>query len=655
MGRLAPALLPLVVGLSVLVACDFRPTSTDWLSQPSPSGPCYEVNLLDGLSETSAQELNDTYACLNREGALTPLGRVVASLETPTRSGDVAAVELARSVNALLGADLDVFGALGLVVDGLEAEGDPLRALVERSVELLYGRGMSRVQNGEVSLMAASSLDQGLVRPLLPALRMSARAILDDGAVDGEILGPALRSDTTREAAHTLAALASSEDPALSALMADLGPHLGDALARARDGSNDRWSEASGDALRDLADKLLIEYGNDGRMALEHLADPGRGILSDAQLRDRLLAVVDRLEREGRLEALPAQLVYLTQVDRDGGALTAGEDSALVTLLRLIHAADGPMRCSLDLWVTSLDVEIDNLSVSLLETLAQQDPGTVEGGVDLLGTVIGWGVSETVLYAVADSGVCDILDRPLVDDLQALDRFNDAQTSDLLISIVILLEGFESGSPSRMPELVDALSTVYAFGAAEPIEELLRDIGTSPLVYDVLELLPILRNPGNTLDRDPAMPAELGWFDLKALWGVLDLAFAQDESGKSAVERLAPAIRAAVQQDGTWLVVENLGALMADPTAAPPLSLLPPLLALDPELTTLDTLATAAETPAVTEPLLRVIETPEVVTALGEAELSAEGPMPFYARLVTGGTLDALLAWVDWSLSLLRG
>ena len=59
-----------------------------------------------------------------------------------------------------------------------------------------------------------------------------------------------------------------------------LGPHVGDALERARDGSNDRWSEASGDALRDLADKLLIQYGNDGRMALEHLADPGRGILA---------------------------------------------------------------------------------------------------------------------------------------------------------------------------------------------------------------------------------------------------------------------------------------------------------------------------------------------------------------------------------------
>ena len=264
-------------------------------------------------------------------------------------------------------------------------------------------------------------------------------------------------------------------------------------------------------------------------------------------------------------------------------------------------------------------------------------------------------MEHQLLYAVADSGVCDILDRPLVDDLQALDRFNDAQTSDLLISIVILLEGFESGSPSRIPELVDALSTVYAFGAAEPIEELLRDVGTSPLIYDVLELLPILRNPGGTLDRDPTMPADLGWFDLTALWGVLDLAFAQDEAGESVVERLAPAIRVAVQQDGTWLAVENLGVLMADPTAAPPLSLLPPLLALDPELSTLDTLATLAESREVTEPLLRVVETPEVMTAIGEAELSAEGPMPFYARLVTGGTLDALLAWVDWSLSLLRG
>ncbi|MBK7758673.1 MAG: hypothetical protein IPI35_20210 [Deltaproteobacteria bacterium] len=102
MGRLAPALLPLAMGLSALVACEFRPTGTDWLSQASPAGPCYAVNLLDGLSEESAQEVNDTYACLNREGAITPFGRVVASLETPTRSGDVAAVELARSVNALL-------------------------------------------------------------------------------------------------------------------------------------------------------------------------------------------------------------------------------------------------------------------------------------------------------------------------------------------------------------------------------------------------------------------------------------------------------------------------------------------------------------------------------------------------------------------------
>ncbi|MBK7758672.1 MAG: hypothetical protein IPI35_20205 [Deltaproteobacteria bacterium] len=95
---------------------------------------------------------------------------------------------------------------------------------------------MSRVQNGEVSLMAASSLDQGLLRPLLPAVRLSAKAILDDGVLDGEIIGPALRSDTTREAVHTLAALSASEDAALSALMADLGPHVGDALARARDG-----------------------------------------------------------------------------------------------------------------------------------------------------------------------------------------------------------------------------------------------------------------------------------------------------------------------------------------------------------------------------------------------------------------------------------
>ena len=47
-------------------------------------------------------------------------------------------------------------------------------------------------------------------------------------------------------------------------------------------------------------------------------------------------------------------------------------------------------------------------------------------------------------------------------------------------------------------------------------------------------------------------------------------------------------------------------------------------------------------------------EHPEVIDALGRAELADEGPLPFYARLVIGGTLDAALDMLDWALDLLQ-
>lgn len=642
-----------LAGLVCLSACAPAAEGEHWQDQPSPSGPCYEANLLDGLSEESTDELHATYDCVNRTGLLGPLSRLVDAMDSPTRTGDPSGVELARIVNGLARADVDLLGLAGLGVELLDADGEPVRALAEVSVELLYGTSYERVVAGDVSLQAGSSLDAGLLRPLLPGVRDAAAVVLDGDLKAATLLGEVLSSETLVSAAHTASAM--TESSSTSAVLEDLPLHLGQALEAVNSPGNDRWSDASGDSLRDLSEKLLVETGNDGRVALEHLADPLRVMLADDALQRRVEGALIRLEQDDHLRNLPPQVLYLASVDADGGSLSRGEDSALVSLLRLVHDANTPMVCSLDLWVTELEVDLGNLSVALLEELAQQDPSTVEGGVDLLGTVIGWSLSQSVLNSVADSGVCPVLDRQMVSDLDAFDRLNDPAAGDLLVVLLDLLEAIYDRNDSRVPELVDALSTTHAFGATYPIEELIRDVITGGLVSDALELVDVVLHPTDHLDTS-GFPTGVQPLDFDALWGILEQAFTPRNSGLTAVEELAPALQAMLLRDTTWQAIDNAGALMlrADSRVSTAAQLLPEVLALDPELSAVQSSSPLFADPELAGPLLRIVENNDVIDAAAEAEVTTEGPMAWYARLVVSGTLDAALAWVDWTLSLLR-
>ena len=630
--------------LFALLAC--APAGqTDWLAQREASGPCYEANLLDGLDEQSTDELHAVYACLNQQDNFIALSGLDQSWDGTARTGNPVGVELARGINHLPDHDLDLWAFAGLALDLLDQE--QVTPLVESSVELLYGHPYTQL--GDVQLNSASALDKGVLRPALPGLRHASGAILDADLEPAELLADALEAPETDQLLHTLAHLGECQDT--EQLVEGLPDSLGDAIGRAREASNDRWSEASGDSLRDLSESLLVHTGNDGRIALEHLADPARVILEDEKVRDRVLNAIDRLERGGQLESLPPELLYMASVDSEGGTLQAGEDRALVALLRLVHDANGEMTCSLDLWVTNLSVTLPNLSVALLEAIAEMDPSLLDGGVDLLGTVIGWQLSRAVVVEVANSGVCDVLTPQVAADLQAIDRLNDPQAGDLLLTIQALLEAIARPADSRMPEFVDALATLHAFDATHPFEELLRDIGSGPLVYDLLDLLPALSDPEGTcgaMDRPP--------MDLEGLWGVAEALF-RIEDGRSNIERLAPVIQAAMNQEGTWVAVGNLGGLLREQGATTPslMTRLPELLALDPELELVRSLGSVMRSSTTAAPLLRVAESEEVMEALARTELSQEGPLPFYARLVLGGTLQAALDLVDWGLDLLRG
>ncbi len=618
---------------------------TDWTSQLEPAGPCYEANLLDGLDEESTDELHAVYDCLNQQDNFAALGGLDASMDAPAEAGDPVGIELARGINRLAEHEIDPWAFAGVAVDLLEQQ--QLDPLVEISVELLYGRPYDQLD--AIELKSATQLDSGVLRPMLPTLRQVSSATLDADLEPAELLAEALEAPEADELAHTLAHLGSCEQT--GAIVQELPATLGDAIARTRDANNDHWADASGDSLRDLSETLLVNTGNDGRIALEHLADPARIILEDEITRDRVLEAIEQIEDEGRLQSLPPELLYLAQVDTEGGTLQPGEDSALVALLRLIHDANGEMTCSLDLWITNLSVSLPNLSVALLEAVATLNPSQVEGGVDLLGTIVGWNLSRTLVEQIANTGICDVLTPQVAEDLQAIDRFNDPQAGDLLVTLHILLDALYQPNRSRVPELVDALATTHAFAATHPFEELLRDIGTAPITYDLLDLLPALRDPEaacGPMDRDP--------MDLEGLWEIAAALFRVEEN-RSNVERLAPVIQTAMTQEGTWTALGNLGALLREPssTSTTITQRWPQILALDPELEILRQLTPVLGSPTTVAPLLRVTENAEFITELGQAELSEEGPLPFYARMVVGGTLRAALDLIDWGLNLLQG
>jgi hypothetical protein len=247
--------------------------------------------------------------------------------------------------------------------------------------------------------------------------------------------------------------------------------------------------------------------------------------------------------------------------------------------------------------------------------------------------------------------VCDRFDRQMVDDLQAIDRFNDPATGDLLVVLLETLDAFYAGSPSRVPELVDLLSTVHAFDATWPLEEVLRDVGTGALVYDVLELAPVMLEPSVYLD----LPDGVAPMDFERGWEVAEAVFAPGADGRTAIEALSPITQAMLVDDGTWASLHNLGTLLQRGDARVPraLTALPETLARDPELARVREVLPPLLHPAIVGPTLRVAENEAVIAALARAEALDEGVLPFYARMVVGGTMGAALDLVRWTLELM--
>lgn len=655
-----------LVGVAGLVAGCQVPAAPSWTDQLEAGGVCHEVDLGDGLDTTSTEELHGLFDCLNQDGAFDPLAGVVDALDATTRSGEPAGVVVARLLTGVPGTfeGVDLAASASRALELYRTHRDLLDRTLRVCVEVLYGEPYDRVASGAVDLNAASALDRGLVRPLLPVLGTFAASELSSDREGLRLLAEVTASLTFRSLVHGLLALTRSPDPAVAQGFAALPAHLGEALHAARSPGNDRWAEASGDSLRDLVRAVVLDRPLEGRTLLAAAAEPARALLADDVSRGRVQSALSKLAADPTepLLHLPRELLYLASVDTAGGPLEAGEDSALLVLVRLLHDGHADTVCSMEPWLGWLpfglgdtEVSLGDLSVEILELFATLDPDQIEGGVALVSDILGWELAGWILDEMAAEGACTdavtgrvVLTPQLVADLAVVDRLDDPEAGGVLLLLVELMAAFYDPTSSDVPALVDLVALVHAAGAVPPLEEALRDLAPSPLLDDLVVLLPAALDPERWLGAN-AMPPGVPAVTFETWWNIAEAAVSADERGFTPLDEVDALLRATLDPDATWLALGNAARLVQEPEAEleVAMELLQGLVELDPELDEVaDLVAFLAEdgTGAAT---LEVLEVAELREALGRADLADEGPLPFAARLVVGGTVEEVLGIVD--------
>ncbi len=622
--------------------CGFT-SGLDWADQVQPAGPCYDANLLDGLDTSSTAEEHAVFACLNASQALSSFAGLDASLDAPTRDGLVGVV-LAQWVQSAAEADGANGGDVlsGLVAAGAAVIDDPA-VLTDRLpvlFELAYGAPWSWI--GSTVDPARDEMTAGLLLPGLDLAGRVATPMLDDEAwVEPAVA--ALRSERTVSALWSLASLPTAPDSTLRSLGEEWPDRVSELVAASEDASNDRWSGASGNSLRDLAAAMVSEDVADPahRMVVDAVLSAAAPIVQDTDTGAAVAAMLREQASYGRLAVLPSQLKWLASVDVHGGTLDGGEDSALTSLLRLLSRGDQSVDCTVDLGLFDVDFSLGNLSVSLLDTLEQQDPDTVESGVGLLGGLLGVSLTDSVLNGVADSGVCPVIDAQLVQDLHAVDRLADPEADALLR---VLLAGL-TATAAHTDSLVATVHTVWDSGATPAVEESLRDLGDTAVAVTMMDCVGALVDPAQHYDAAD-FPDGVAPFDFTMVWDLLA------DASDTSLQGLRGPLAAGVAADATWTMVHNASTLLRSPDARvrDVLADLQPLLRADPELPWLTALADGVADAPTRRRVAVLVENEPLRRALAQP---AVGPVPQLAVWTLDGSLDVLVHTLQILSSLL--
>jgi hypothetical protein len=646
-----PSKLLLLAPILGLTSCS-QP-KTPWWEQVQSGGPCHEANLMDGLDTESGEELRNIAYCLNQHGNLDAVMPLVESTRELTRDGREAGQHLALGLNGLLNADINVFQFSTQLLDWMESDSGLLDAGLKVLVELTYGLPYVLLEN-QPAPTAQSALDQGVITPLLGGFRAGLIAALDADLAPLETAESALNSPRTLSLIHSLAGMLNSPDTGFKHRTEDLLEDLGYAIKTAQSPNNDRTASATGDSLRDLITALAFNRDATGQRAIDLVELAAEKIFSDTVAQGRVRTALEGLVEKEALRSMPLQLRYLGTVDSRGSSLGPGDDSALVSMLRLLNNSNTSINCSIPWGFSSYEISLGNLALALLEGISELDPELSADGIDLLAGILGLPLSDAILQTVAALGVCPVLDAQFADDLQSLDRLNDAGSGDLLRVLIQVLKALGQGQDSRIPEMVELLSIPDAVGASEPLEELLRDWGGTAFLESMAAFSNPILNPSSFVD-DSGFPSDVTPIDFDDLWEILETAFDSPNSGKSPLRQLEPLVLALLEQEDTWIGVHALGSLLSDHQSVSQdlLSWLPEIVALDPDLNLTRTLAGVLFQKETASHFAQALEVDALFQAATKSSESQQGPLPFFAQLQLSGTLETLLGTIDRVFGLL--
>lgn len=626
---------------------------TPWWDQVQSGGPCHEANLLDGLDTTSGDELRNIAYCLNQHGNLDPVMPLVEATRETTRDSQEAGLHLALGVDGLLKADVDVFQFSSQLLDWMDDDSGLVDSALKLIVEMSYGKSYASLE-GQNAPTAQTAIDQGVLAPLLGGIRAGLVAALDADLAPLEVAEEAIESDKTLSVIHSLSGLVNSTDTSFNHRMDDFLSDLGRALQLVQSPSNDRTSSASGDSLRDLVVALASNSDSSGQKTIDLVELAAGDLFSDPIAQTRVRDALEGLEDRGALRSLPLHLQYLGNVDTEGNSTINGKDSALVSLLRLLHNANTPIQCSINWGLGSYNINLGNLSIEILEAISELDPDLSADGIDLLGNILGLPLTDVILQTVAALGVCPVLDAEFVEDLKGVDRLNDAQTGDLLRVLIQVLKALGEGQNSRIPEMVDLLSIPQAVEASEPLEEVLRDLGGTPFLETMAAFAGPVLSPNDYVDSSQ-FPEGVDVIDFNMLWEIIENGFSAQSKPKSPLRELEPLVSAMLTQNETWTGLHALGDLLADNQSESQdlLTWLPEIVNLDPNLDLTRTLAGVFFQSETANHFAQVLEVDGLYQALIYSTEETPGPLPFFAQMQLSGTLESLLGTIEHVFGLL--
>ena len=592
--------------------------------------------------------------CFDKGGMLQPVRPVTDALDAPGPDGEVVGLALIRDFNERLSGGLNLAVAVQEIADRLDELGTTIELGTRVFIEVVYARPYREI-GSSVPLDDPASLERGLVVPALPILGdLALQAATDDGALV-DAAHDTLAHPAVPDLACTLLAVGRSSDPQIQATLDGLPIALGRARLATLSPENDRWGYASGDSVRDFTARLLA---NDAQR-WHQITIPLARLLREDGLGPAVEDAVREVITAGYLDQLTLQLRYLATVQRNGapaGPSEGADGTAWTSLLRLLSNANAPAECSIDIGVTTLEIDLGNVAVTILETFARQDPSVAEGALDLFSGILGFPLTDEILNLVAGSGACPVLDHRFVDDLQVLDRLTDREAQELLFAAIQVLAALEGGDTqeSAIPLLVDVLDEFYAAGLAEPTGELLIDLGDAALTDTFVDALPWMIDP--TSLSASQCPIGTTPITFQSGWNLLD-DVVSPRSESAGLARLGPTVASLARDERSWALLDNSTPLLlaTDAIVHQVPQTLVDSIAATPGLENYESFLGMLDTPEAWMPYVALVATPEVRAGLETTEAPEGGPLPYLSRLVIDGTLDDLMRTLSLAAELLSG